>query len=577
MSGRRAFALGLLLAAVIAAAGCGGSSSGGGTNATGSSGGGTIKQGGIFTEGTTNYIDTLNPFNYIEAQSVTAFLEIYPELVQYGPGLKDIVPSYAKSWDTSPDGKTWTYHLQSGGKWSDGQPLTSADVAWTANTIIKYQNGPTAVLASALSHVTKVDAPDPNTAVFHYDTPVGNALPLISGLYILPKHIWAKYDTNNGKDLKTFLPEQHLPVVSGGPFQVTQYQKKGTTVFKPNPGWWGPKPHVDAVALVYYTNADSMIADLQSGQISAVDQVPFTAVNAVKKVSNVHVDTYPGGEIVNITWNSNPYKPQNRELLDPRVKKALSMCVDVNQIKQVVFNGYAEPEGSLLGAIAGDWRSPNVKPVTFDCAAANKELDSLGYKKGSDGIRVAPATTGKDAQPAHKMSYQIMVPTSLDFNGDREFDIIQEGFKNAGVQVTEQSGGDSSAAYAIETDDTCDGTKNPPVGYSKFDIALWDWVAVPDPDFQLSVVTRGQWCSWSDTGWINASYDKMYEQQGTLVNESQRKDLVHKMDEIIYNNWVYTQLLNEQGIAAHTDQWTGYDPELAGYNYDYWTNVGQTG
>ena len=64
-------------------------------------------------------------------------------------------------------------------------------------------------------------------------------------------------------------------------FQVTKYDKKGQTVFKPNPGWWGPKPHVDAVAYVYYTNADSMIADLQSGQISAVDQVPFTAVNAV--------------------------------------------------------------------------------------------------------------------------------------------------------------------------------------------------------------------------------------------------------------------------------------------------------
>jgi peptide/nickel transport system substrate-binding protein len=174
------------------------------------------------------------------------------------------------------------------------------------------------------------------------------------------------------------------------------------------------------------------------------------------------------------------------------------------------------------------------------------------------------------------MSYQIMVPTSLDFNGDREFDIIQEGFKNAGVQVTEQSGGDATAAYAIETDDKCDVSTNPPTGYSKFDIALWDWVAVPDPDFQLSVVTKGQWCSWSDTGWINDQYDQMYKQQATLVDENQRKALVHKMDEMIYNNWVYTQLLNEQGIAAHTDQWDGYDPQIQGYNYVFWTDVHQS-
>ena len=94
-------------------------------------------------------------------------------------------------------------------------------------------------------------------------------------------------------------------------------------------------------------------------------------------------------------------------------------------------------------------------------------------------------------------------------------------------------------------------------GYSKFDMALWDWVASPDPDFQLSVVTKGQWCSWSDTGWDNPAYDKMYEKQGTLVKESDRMDLVHQMDKIIHDNWVYTQLVNEQGIAAYDPKWEG--------------------
>ena len=565
MRARRLMTAAVALAAVLAATGCGGGSSGGG----GGGGGGTIKQGGIFTLGSTNYIDTLNVFNYIEAGATVSFLEIYPELVQYGPGLKEIVPSYAESWTISPDGKTYTFKLQPGAKWSDGQPLTSEDVAWTANTIIKYP-GPTAVLAAAVAHVTKADAPDPNTVVFHYDKPVGNALAQLTFLYILPKHVWEKYTGNNGKDLKTFLPEDHLPVVSGGPFEVTKYDKKGQTVFKPNPGWWGPKPHVDAVAYVYYTNADSMIADLQSGQISAVDQVPFTAVNAVKKSGQVALDTYPSGEITNITWNSNPYKPQHRELLDPKVKEALSMCVDRQQIIQVVFSGYADLAESLLGNIAKPWQSTDYQPLKFDCAQGNQMLDQLGYKKGSDGTRVAPATTGKYAEPAHKMEYQIMVPNSVDFNGDRAFSIVQEGFANAGVKVTEQSGGDSSAAYAIETDDNCDPATN--TGYSKFDIALWDWVASPDPDFQLSVVTKAQWCSWSDTGWDNPAYDKMYEEQGTLVKVSDRMDLVHQMDKIIHDNWVYTQLVNEQGIAAYNPKWTGYDAQALGYNYNAFTN-----
>ena len=112
-------------------------------------------------------------------------------------------------------------------------------------------------------------------------------------------------------------------------------------------------------------------------------------------------------------------------------------------------------------------------------------------------------------------------------------------------------------------------------GYSKFDMALWDWVASPDPDFQLSVVTKAQWCSWSDTGWVNADYDKMYEKQGTLVKESDRMDLVHQMDKIIHDNWIYTQLVNEQGIAAYSPQWEGYDAQALGYNYDAFTNPHQ--
>ena len=91
MSSRRMLAA-AALAAVLLAAGCGGSS--------GSSGGsGSVKQGGVFTIGTTNYIDTLNPFNYIEAEAVTAYLEVYPELVQLAPNLTTYEGSYATSVD----------------------------------------------------------------------------------------------------------------------------------------------------------------------------------------------------------------------------------------------------------------------------------------------------------------------------------------------------------------------------------------------------------------------------------------------------------------------------------------------
>ena len=199
-----------------------------------------------------------------------------------------------------------------------------------------------------------------------------------------------------------------------------------------------------------------MIADLKAANIDWADQVPFKAVNAVKKDANVVVTTIAGSETTNITWNSNPRKPKNRELLDPKVKKALSMCVDRQQIIDVVFAGYATKVESLVGHISGELENPNLGPLQYDCDAANKALDQLGYTRGSDGIRVAPATTGTNAQPAHPMQYEIVTPTSTDFNVDREFEIVKDGFAKLGVKVTQKVGGDTTATYAIETGD-CDG------------------------------------------------------------------------------------------------------------------------
>jgi peptide/nickel transport system substrate-binding protein len=552
------------LAAVLLAAGCGGSSGSSGSS-------GSVKQGGVFTIGTTNYIDTLNPFNYIEAEAVTAYLEVYPELVQLAPNLTTYEGSYAKSWSHSSDFKTYSYILNSGGKWSDGKPLTSADVAWTANTIVKYQSDATANVANSVAHVTKVDTDGPNKVIFHYDAAVDPNLVLsnISSLYILPEHVWGKYVGSDGKDLKTFRPENSLPLVSGGPFQVTKYSKKGTTVFKPNPGYWGAPPHVEAVGLVYYTNSDSMIADLQGGTIDAVDQVPYTAVDAVKKKGGLDVHPYKYGEFTNITWNSNPRKPKNRELLDPQVKKALSMCVDRQQIISVIYAGNATlANQSVIGPFGIAWQSPDDQKLQFNCDEGNAMLDQLGYKKGADGIRVAPATTGKYAQPAHPMQYQIMVPNSLDFNGSREFSIVQEGFMNAGVKVTLQAGGDSDAAAAIEYGNNCSAAKG--TGYDTFDIALWDWFSYTDPDFQLSVPTRDQWCSWNDQGYDDPAYNAEYKQEGISAGDA-RKTLVAKMDKQISDQYIYTFLVNEQAISASLPSWGGYHPELNGYNSGYMT------
>ncbi len=312
----------LVSAITMILTGCGGSS----TNATGSGAGqtGNVVEGGILRIGTINYIDSFNPYHFIESQAYQAFIMLYPQLVQYDykDGKYVIVGDLADSWDTSADGKDWTFHLKSGAKWSDGQPITAEDVAWTVNTTVKYASGPTAVMAPSVAHVKNAEAPDPTTVVLHYAAPVGNALAQLEQFFILPEHRWKEFAVGDGKGLKTYAPEQDMStMVTGGAFTLKQYEKKGTTAFLPDPNYWGDKPHAQAVALTYYTNADSMIADMKSGQVDWVDQVPFNAVDVLKKDSSIVVQQIPGAETTNITWNSNPYKDKNRELLDPKVKK----------------------------------------------------------------------------------------------------------------------------------------------------------------------------------------------------------------------------------------------------------------
>ena len=538
--------------------------------ATGCGGGGSAANGGgggsqILRIGTTYYIDTLNPLVGIETQDDTAYGMVFPQLVQYGPGLK-LVGDWAKSWTHSPNGLVWTFHLRGGGKWSDKVPLTAEDAVWTIQTTLRYRSGATSYLASVLDGVSGASAPNPNTLVITYSHPVAPALANLEQFFILPKHVWDKHLGNNGKDLKAFLPEQHLPMVSGGPYTITQYQEKGTTVFRRNPYFYGPKSTAAAVTLTYYTNSTSMVADLTGGNLDFVDAVPYTAGSELKHQPGISLNAQPGDEVTNLGFNSNPKKTKNRELLSPTVKEALEYATPRQQIVNVVFRGYAHPWANIMSAWSAPsgWINPAVKPLPYDPAKAGQILDSLGYTRGPGGVRVVPATSGVYAQPAHQMSYKVIVPDDLDYNGDRQFQILAAAYAKIGVKLNEVSGGDGSQAYTMIV--------APDAKYLSADMYTWYWHPYIDPNFNLSVVTRAQWDDNSDTGMNDPRYDRWYAQQSTLVNFKQRQALVWKMEAYLAQQRPYIQLIDNDMLTAHRNAWTGFQPNLWGYCKCYYTD-----
>jgi peptide/nickel transport system substrate-binding protein len=490
---------------------------------------------------------------------------VFPQLVQYGPGLK-LVGDWAKSWTHTPDGLVWTFHLRGGGKWSDGVPLTAKDAVWTIDTALRYRHGPTSYLAGILTGVKSASAPDTDTLVLHYAHAVAPALANLEQFFILPEHVWDNHTGNNGGALKTFRPEQHLPMVSGGPYTITRFQEKGTTVFKPNRGFYGPKSHAAAVTLTYYTNATSMVADLQAHNLDVVDAVPYTAGSALKNQKGIMLDVQPGDEVTNLGFNSNPKKPKNRELLNPLVKEAFEYATPRAQIVSVVFRGYARPWANIMSAWSqpSGWINPDVQPLPYDPDRANQILDSLGYRRGAGGIRVVPPTAGAYPQPAHPMSYGIIVPNDLDYNGDRQFQVLASAYAKVGIKVHEVSGGDGSQAYAMIT---APGGK-----YLTADMYTWYWHPYIDPNFNLSVVTRAQWYDNSDSGFDDPRYDRWYDEQGKLIDFKQRQALVWKMEAYLAQQRPYIQLVDTDMLTAHATGWAGFQPTLWGYCKCYYTS-----
>ena len=507
-----------------------------------SSGTGSGSSGGVLHVGTTYPIDSMNPFVAQSDYSYAVYEYIYPQLVQYDAKL-GIAPDFARTWSTSDGGRTWTFHTVPHARWSDGKPLTAADVAWTINEVMKYKNGPAGQWAGLLEHMTGASAPNATTLVIKYSTAVANVLEQMQGMSVLPKQVWAPYFTGNGAKLKTFAnvpPANGKPMVSGGPFELVQYKSNQYALFKRNPNWWGPKPKIEGFGLQFYSNADAMVQALKNGQVDFIGEyTPPTAVKALKQ-AGFAVTTTPSISMKTFIINTNPHKTTHRELLNPRVRQAIEYATDRSQIIKTAWLGLAQPGSTIIAPADGSWHDSNVKVLPFDIAKANQLLDAAGYKRGPNGVRIADG---------HPMSYNVIFPPDERGTGDRTFQIMQTDLAKIGISISQQNMDDSATFNAISA---------PNSKYETFDMAMWDWVPPVDPDFMLSVLTCAQLGNNSDSGYCNPAYDKMYARQSTLIAESARRALIWQMQQYIYAAKPYIILDYPDIIEAHSTKWTGF-------------------
>jgi peptide/nickel transport system substrate-binding protein len=516
-------------ATVLVVAACGGGSG------SGSQGSSAVKEGGVFRLGTSSSIDSLNPFIAFQSDAYTTFEYIYPTLVQYTPALK-VVPNFARGWKTSPDGRTWTFSLVPNAKWSDGKPLTAADAAWTFSTIQKFADGATANSAGYVAHMKSATAPNATTLVLSYSQPVANVLSQVQQVPIMPQHIWAQYATGNGKALKTF--QNNAPIVSGGPFILTKYTPKQVALFKKNPTFYGPKPHIDGFGLQFFQTTDAEVTALKSGQLDGIeDPVPPTSV-ATLKAGHFLVQSSPGDSFDDFIINSSPdQQASHKELLNPLLRQAFDHAIDRPEVVSTSLLGHGQPGSTIIPPATGSWSDPSIKPTQFSLDTANQLLDQAGYKMGSNGLRIANG---------HPMSYTVIMPSDRASEyGNRSFQIIQPDFKKIGVQLNLKVL-DPSAAYDALTANN----------YRNFEISMWDWYPLTDPDFMLSVLTCNSFDVWNDTGYCSKAYDNLYSAQSAAMDPAKRTQVVYQMQQMIAAAKPYLVIDYPDSIEAQSTHWS---------------------
>jgi len=248
-----------------------------------------------------------------------------------------------------------------------------------------------------------------------------------------------------------------------------------------------------------------------------------------------------GMQLRDLIINSSSHKTQNLELLDPRVRMAMEYAIDRDAIVKTAWLNYAKPGTTIVPAGAGTWHDGQIQPLPFDIAKANAILDAAGYARGPDGIRVANG---------HPMSYTVLFAADESGAGDAAFRIIQNGFQQIGIQVIQRKMDNDAVNTAILGDNDT---------YNKFDLAMWDWYACcPIPDFILSVMQCSQLGGWSDTGYCNKTYDKLFAAQALANNDQKRLQIVYAMQKIVYDDRPYIVLSYDDQLNVWSNGWTGF-------------------
>ncbi len=357
---------------------------------------------------------TFNPLLVGDPASEEIVRLLFASLVQLDLGTQEIMPALAESWSVEPDQKTWTFKLRPGLRWSDGQPLTAADVVFTWNEIMynSDMNRLTYDLFRINGRDFSVSQVDDVTVRVETPEVFAPFLEFFGSVAILPEHvIGPAVRQRRFLSVYTFQtrPEK---IVGSGPFRVKAYQPGQHVLLERNPEFWVVDkqnrrlPYLDEVMLVsadasagafLFLNGKSDLFE----RARPDDYGQFKAAAAAGKYRLVELGVGTDRDFLWFNLNTN-VNAAGQPLVNPaklnwfrnkKFRQAISCAIDRARLAREVYGGRAQPIHAFVSAEDKKWNNPTVPLFAYDPARARTLLSEIGIQD-RDGNGVLEDASG---------------------------------------------------------------------------------------------------------------------------------------------------------------------------------------
>lgn len=289
----------------------------------------------------------------------------------------NLVTDLAQNWSLSDDRKTYLITLQTGLRWSDGQPLTATDVVFTFQSTT--QPGLASPLAASFRDVAVVAAEDGLTASFTLKEPY---VPFLSALTVglIPQHVWQNVPLDRWSEA-----EANLKPIGSGPWQFSSLTHDGqgnvrSYVLETNPNWIGQMPYFKQFTLRFYPDTTSALEALRQSTIEGLGELTRRDKASLNPRRFVVYDvTLPQYTAVFYNQNASPV------LKNTLIRQGLSYAINRPALIQAALSGQAQPAtGPFTFGEVKDRTAPQA--ITYDPTKTVQLFEQAGFSRSGQNV-----------------------------------------------------------------------------------------------------------------------------------------------------------------------------------------------